>query len=612
VILAAESAGAALPLAVAAGVSVAGWLVFLGVLAVANRPRDADPGPAAMELFEEPPAVVSLLVNDCEVGREAVPATLLDLAARRVLSIDQVEPERYVCRLRPSAPPDLEPYEEQVLDHVRGLAGPDGVVPCEALTTGPEEESKGWWKRFDKAVVADCRERGLTRSRWSRAALAALGVAALVPAVLAAVAVLVLPGDGSGGSGDAAEGVLGLGVVVWSALMALPVALGSERNTPAGVAATSRWLGLRRFLAEDRHFAEQPPAAVAIWDRYLSYGAALGVAAAAVRGLPLGSESDRVAWSSWGGRWHMVRVRYPCRVPPGWGQHPARAAAIGLFWLVLAAVVARAIAPPLVDSLADVLPEAVSDPGPLALFAIVFASVLLLVVGVALFRSAVKFALGTLDLFARRQVEGLAVRVRNPHVAVDDGTRTRVRAWLVTRPELVGAVSQGSVVRARVSPWLGHVFSLERAGATAAGPAPSERTATAAAAATAALPPNVPDLVRLAGTMGVTLNPVSQGAGPDGLHWTLSDGRTGMVMVHVHTDGGADEADPLLGPVLGRLLDIGREPVPGMGDGASWTPWRNTLVASREGRAVAVAVGLPDLPPERRLDLASALGRALL
>src|SRR3954471_13496834 len=137
---------------VAGAIAVAAWLVLLGLLAVATRARTPDPGPEVLDLpGEEPPAVVAMLADDWKVGREAVPATLIDLAARKVLAIEEVGPDRYVVRLRPASatPAGLTSYEDQVLDHVRRLAAPDGTVPCEALTTGPDEESKGWWKRFN-------------------------------------------------------------------------------------------------------------------------------------------------------------------------------------------------------------------------------------------------------------------------------------------------------------------------------------------------------------------------------------------------------------------------------------------------------------------------------
>jgi hypothetical protein len=70
-----------------------------------------------------------------------------------------------------------------VLDHVAGLAV-DGVVPAEALTTGPQDQSTRWWRAFRRAVVADARDRGLARDRWSGPVKAFLRTAALVPAGL--------------------------------------------------------------------------------------------------------------------------------------------------------------------------------------------------------------------------------------------------------------------------------------------------------------------------------------------------------------------------------------------------------------------------------------------
>jgi hypothetical protein len=53
--------------------------------------------------------------------------------------------------------------------------------------------------------------------------------------------------------------------------------VGGERDTAAGRAVAARWLGVRDWLAAHESFADPPPAAVTVWDRYLPYGAALGV-----------------------------------------------------------------------------------------------------------------------------------------------------------------------------------------------------------------------------------------------------------------------------------------------------------------------------------------------
>lgn len=154
-VLALTRAEQAARLGVGTAIALAAWLVLLALLAVATRARTPDAGPEALELVgDEPPAVVAMLTDGWEVGRETVPATLLDLAARKILAIDPVGLDRFVVRLRPAGatPPDLADYERQVLDHVRGLAAGDGTVPCEALTTGPETDSVGWFATFENAV----------------------------------------------------------------------------------------------------------------------------------------------------------------------------------------------------------------------------------------------------------------------------------------------------------------------------------------------------------------------------------------------------------------------------------------------------------------------------
>ncbi|MGH9223568.1 MAG: DUF2207 family protein [Acidimicrobiales bacterium] len=468
-----EAGQRAAALGIAAVVALAVWLVVLAVLVLATRP-DLPPAAAAGSEFggDESPAVVSLLVNRWELGHEAVPATLLDLAARKALSVDQVAPGRFVVRLRSSVPPGLSDYERQVLDHVRSLASEGGVrgpnamvVPAEALTTGPEVQSKRWWKRFQKSVVAEARDRGLSRPRWSVAMLVALGFLAVGPALLASGALVAAPTEDASTStsddDDAVGGVLSLGAVAWGALMAIPFSLRQERDTAAGREAAARWLGLREYLDGDEAFDRAPPAAVAIWDRYLAYGAAMGVAAGAVRPLPLGSESDTEAWSSHGGHWHVVRVCYPVRFPPGWGQKPLVAAAKGAAVVAFGLLLAIQIGPPLVELAGEVLDDSRgSDWEIWARIGVAVAGAVAAVAVAAVVRGAVMLAYAVPDLFSTRETEGLVIRIRGTHLAVDDGQSRKVRAWRVA-PLRLGPATRGAVVRVTFTPRLGYVSRIE-------------------------------------------------------------------------------------------------------------------------------------------------------
>jgi hypothetical protein len=215
------------PLLVATVVATVLWLVLLLVAAFATRPRDVDPAPATMELGEESPAVVDLLTNDWRVTPDAIPATLLDLAARGFVDLDQHGQGRTVCRVRRTAAGGLESYERMVFDHVAGLAV-DGVVPAEALTTGPQDASARWWRAFQRAVVEDARARGLTRDRWSRPVERLLRVAALVPAGLA-----VLLANAAMGLNF---GTVAAGIVLWVVLTGLVKRFRDQRDTPTWAA----------------------------------------------------------------------------------------------------------------------------------------------------------------------------------------------------------------------------------------------------------------------------------------------------------------------------------------------------------------------------------------
>ena len=455
------------------------WAALLGVFAFATRCRDVEPGATTMDLGgPESPAVVNLLTSEWRLGHEAVPATLLDLAARRLVSIEQVGEQTLVrVRSEPAAARHqdrprqgveaLEPYERMVLDHVTHHAT-DGVVPAEALTTGPEDEARGWWRTFRRSVEREARQRRLSRWRWSRGAHTVLVVTALVVAALVGLAATTLPDDTDDPDDDPAGAALALGVLTAGGLVLAVEALNGQRDTATGREVASRWLGLRALLADDPLFAEYPPAGVAIWDRLLAYGAAMGVAHGAVRALPLGAERDDEAWSPVGGRWRVVRIRYPRFIPPGYGRHPGLVAALGAFQLGLGVV-----ALPASTAAGDALIDAVSDlstddtvPVGLKVGITVGLAVVGAVAALLALRGASMAVGGGVDLASRRRrVEGRALRVRRRgtdeqprwYVAVDDGSSACIRAWR-TSP---GGALQGATVAADVTPWLAHVRNLQ-------------------------------------------------------------------------------------------------------------------------------------------------------
>ena len=298
--------------------------------------------------------------------------------------------------------------------------------------------------------------------------LGLLGAVALVPAILAALALATAPQDDTEDENPIGVflGVDGHGVVRAHGRARQDAGRAGHARGPGGGGAMAR--APRDHLEGSGGFTDAPPAAVAIWDRYLSYGAALGVAAGAVRALPLGSESDKLAWTSYGGHWRMVKIDYPRRFPPGWGKPPLLASAIGLAGLLAGLFVARIFFPLMADAAADLF-NSTEEQGfdPVNLIAIGILAIPTVVTALLLLRSVLM--LRRRGPRPVRPPGGGGRRPAHPPAARKvappgryDGQGTRLRAWLVAPAVLADAgLRQGARVSATVSPRLGHVSRLK-------------------------------------------------------------------------------------------------------------------------------------------------------
>jgi hypothetical protein len=434
-----------LGLIIAIVATTAAWLALVGAIRTVRQPREPEDVEPTLELGPEPPALAGFLAGNFKVRRDAVPATLLDLCARDLAEIERVDVDRYICRLKADSPDGLTKYEERVFAHLRKCVR-GGIVPAQALTTGPDNESKRWWKAFVNEVVDDSQRRGLSRDLWPRrlALLVALGAAA--PAILCGLAW--------------GEDAFFIYLLLPAAVIARVLHGRRQRDTAAGLEAAGRWRAVQAKLAENPVFAEQSPIAVAMWERLLAYGAALGVAPAAIGPIPMGSEPENRAWSTYGGRWHQVDVSYGRWLQ--WGWHPGIALLVRLGVATLSAAFSVVFGPFVLDVRDDL-------DGAFQLIPTAFLATAAAVAAVSAY-FAVQAAL---DLFTRHSVTGEVVRLRvkgsddakRHYVAVDDGTSKSIRAWVV-QPHIYAGLAQGDVVSATVSPRLGYVRSIEAAAAT--------------------------------------------------------------------------------------------------------------------------------------------------
>jgi hypothetical protein len=457
-------------------VDIAIAVVSLGLFAtayggalLATRPARPPAGPATPDLGDEPPAVVNLLANRWRLNEDAAEATLLDLAARRIIEIRQPanDPLQSTIHLREGTGEgaELPPYERRVRDRIRGLAV-NGVIPVTALTFRNEHRAKQWNRRLHREVVADARARGLSRRRFGPELVSALVAVAAVSAggLFLATARNVLRDDDPDSDLGAA---LWVGVLAFGVLSAIAGSQRGERDTPAGRAVAARWLGVRAWLRGHEEFADLPPAAVTVWDRYLPYGAALGVTHTASAVLDLGMGNRRLVWSSYGDRWRRVRVRYP----RFWGRYGRTVPSL-LFPALLSLLVGG-----LLVRYHELPAEFGTGAGGVAGPELERASQLALLLGVlVLIRGGYRVVRTLVDLATTRTITGEVLwlevwrsksqgknRPSVPwlhYLAIDDGHAERTTAWGLPAGTGGPRCHDGDTVRIRVRPWSRRVVEL--------------------------------------------------------------------------------------------------------------------------------------------------------
>jgi Predicted membrane protein (DUF2207) len=454
--------GGALAALVAAVVAAGAWLTWLLVLWFRRVPRLPRPGPETAMLGPEPPAVANLLVNEWYVTSAAVPATLLDLAARRVVGLEEVGSDRFVVRTR--AAPDrsgLTAYELQVLRFVEARAT-GGSAPVDVLRIGTADGAS-WLGQFSAAVVEDAEARGLAIKGLPRRERIALAVGLAVLLGLAALAfelAHVGPHRTRGGSHQHAGAWFAVALAVWFAIVMFIGRLRVVHATGTGRAACARWLGVRSYLRRNQSFVTQPPAAVAIWGRAFAYGVALGANRAAVAALPVGPDDTDHAWSRATGSWRRLRVRIPRRF--GAGEAPRRVLVGGVLRLLVWCAIGLVALPLVVALLSNVVPDALDD-GDLAVLAVALLFVAVptigaVYVGAHIVDGAVRTWRGVIDVRRVETVEGPVIKTFGGRFIVDDGSTDDVVAFAApaSPPVLVG-----EHVRVTFTPTLHHVTAIE-------------------------------------------------------------------------------------------------------------------------------------------------------
>ncbi|GGM33126.1 DUF2207 family protein [Dactylosporangium sucinum] len=260
-------------------IALAIWIAFAAVGLWRSRARLPEAGPARTDPpGDEPPAVVSLMINRWRADEDAIDATLLDLAARGFLELRQPgdDPDETTVRLRKGDGRSLTPYEQQILDRVHHLSV-NGETSLRSLAFGSWSEARRWRGAFYRAVVEEARNRGLSRRRLSRKTTQALLLGAVGPVLLTWFSWWWVARDLGANLADQLTGAT-IATIGLSIALYLVVDFGwSDQNTPEGQLAAAEWLAYRAHLEAVDGVADLAPADIASWGRDMAFASALGV-----------------------------------------------------------------------------------------------------------------------------------------------------------------------------------------------------------------------------------------------------------------------------------------------------------------------------------------------
>lgn len=238
---------------------------------------------------EHPPALVQSLLTQGSVDEEAFTATVFDLIRQGVLDARPVTTERSTWMgLRTEDITDLElsvadtdrqmkAHERSVVTVMRRILD-DGPQPLHVFRERIRDDATAnasTYEQFKKHANHAVVSAGLL----DRSGLRTLEFAGLVLAgvfVLLVAAAVVL-GDLEGG-GLIPLYVLGgfLNTVIFAGFVAARRTW--VRRTPDGAMLAARWKAFRSYLRDFSRLEEAPPIALDLWDSYLVYAIALGVA----------------------------------------------------------------------------------------------------------------------------------------------------------------------------------------------------------------------------------------------------------------------------------------------------------------------------------------------
>jgi uncharacterized membrane protein len=237
------------------------------------------------------PAILGALLRWGKPNRDDFAATIMDLARRKVITIERSPGERTVHRFtredrapedRAGADADMTPSEQQALALLFrwGSSGRQSITDQQFReSVRRHTDASGMFERWRSAVENEARRYGFFDKESQRVydRVGDFYWWATAAGIVLTILVIVM-----------------LGIFLLAGFVAIPLGAGLLlllrgpliRRTVDGATDLAQWRAFRRFLTDFSTLHDAPPPAIAVWESYLPYAVSLGVAQRVIRQFP--------------------------------------------------------------------------------------------------------------------------------------------------------------------------------------------------------------------------------------------------------------------------------------------------------------------------------------
>jgi hypothetical protein len=255
--------------AVAFGLPAIFWTVVVVGLLRRLRDRRRVVGDVPRHLSDPPstadPAIVGVLDGEGTPSRRAVAGTILDLARRKEIDIQEYG-DKVVLTI-PAATAGANENEQDVLDALRKEATAEGKVEGPPLWKG----STRWWRAYRRAAIQRARSMDLA-TKWLP--LAPLSGALITTGIGISLFFFTQP---------VVYFIIVFGVQIVGYVISF---ITGYTLTNRGWRERALWRSFARYIDDQSQIKKAVgPAGIVMWGPYLSYGAVLGEASAAAHPL---------------------------------------------------------------------------------------------------------------------------------------------------------------------------------------------------------------------------------------------------------------------------------------------------------------------------------------